>query len=364
MHSTCLRPILFRLGAERAHHAGIALARALGPLAPLLRPAFAAGTPRLRRRLWGLRFDHPLGLAAGFDKDAEAVPGLAALGFSHVEVGTITALAQPGNPTPRVFRLPADRAVINRMGFNNGGAEAAGRRLAALRQGRGPGCVLGVNLGKSKVVELDAALDDYRASVQRLGALADYVVINVSSPNTPGLRDLQSETRLRPLLEGVRAELDRVAPGRPLLLKIAPDLADAGIDAAVDAAVESRLDGLICTNTTIGRGGLSTSPAEVAALGAGGLSGAPLRQRSTDVLARVARRLRRGPRPLPLIGVGGVDNPAAAWEKICHGADLVQLYTGLIYEGPGLVARCCRHLDGRCEELGLRSIALAVGRDL
>ncbi|MBN8527004.1 MAG: quinone-dependent dihydroorotate dehydrogenase, partial [Planctomycetes bacterium] len=270
------KPILFQLPPEAAHHATMAmLAAGLGPRVGV--PA----DPRLQVRMGGVVFPHPVGLAAGLDKDAEAVAGFARLGFSHVEVGTVTARPQPGNPKPRVYRLPRDAALINRFGFNNRGAAAMARRLAAL--GRPP-CVLGVNLGKSKIVPNDQALDDYRASVRLLGARGDYVVVNVSSPNTPGLRDLQAEDVLRALLAGVRAELDQVAPDKPLLVKIAPDLADAGIDAAVDAAMEARCDGLICTNTTIQRGGLSYDEQWVAERGAGGLSGSPVRARSTAVL--------------------------------------------------------------------------------
>lgn len=351
------KPILFQLPPETAHHATVAmLAAGLGPRVRI--PA----DPRLQVSLGGVAFPHPVGLAAGLDKDAEAVAGFARLGFSHVEVGTVTARPQPGNPKPRAFRLPRDAALINRFGFNNRGAAAMARRLAAL--GRPP-CVLGVNLGKSKIVPNERALDDYRASVRLLGAHGDYVVVNVSSPNTPGLRDLQAEGVLRELLAGVRGELDAVAPGRPLLVKIAPDLADAGIDAAVDAALESRCDGLICTNTTIQRGGLSYDEQWVSERGAGGLSGAPVRARSTAVLARVARRLRALGRPeVPLVGVGGVDSAEAAWEKIGHGATLVQVYTGLIMRGPWLVRRIVAGLAERLDRHRLPSIAAAVGREL
>jgi dihydroorotate dehydrogenase len=347
------KPVLFQLPPETAHHATVAmLAAGLGPRVAL--PA----DPRLRMRLGSLDFAHPVGLAAGMDKEAEAVRGFARLGFSHVEVGTVTARPQPGNPKPRCFRLPADGGLINRFGFNNRGAAAMARRLDAL--GARP-CVLGVNLGKSKIVANDQALDDYRASIRLLGARGDYVVINVSSPNTPGLRDLQAEGVLVELLRGVRAELDLVAPGKPLLVKIAPDLADAGIDAAVDAALEARLDGIICTNTTIGRSGLSYDAQWVAERGAGGLSGSPVRARSTAVLARVARRLDRR---LPLIGVGGIDSAEAAWEKIGHGACLVQVYTGLIMKGPWLVRTIVDGLIERLDRHRIATLADAVGREL
>ncbi len=347
------KPLIFQLPPETAHHATVTMLGAgLGP-----RVAIPAD-PRLRVRLGSLEFAHPVGLAAGLDKDAEAVRGFARLGFSHVEVGTVTARPQPGNPKPRAFRLPRDGALINRFGFNNHGAAAMAHRLDAL--GPRP-CVLGINLGKSKIVPNDQALDDYRASVRLLGARGDYVVVNVSSPNTPGLRDLQAEGVLRTLLTGIRAELDAVAPGKPLLVKIAPDLADAGIDAAVDAALEARLDGMICTNTTISRSNLSYDDQWVAERGAGGLSGAPMRGRSTEVLARVARRLAGR---LPLVGVGGIDSAEAAWEKIGHGATLVQVYTGLIMRGPWLVRTIIDGLRERLDRHRIGSLAEAVGREL
>jgi dihydroorotate dehydrogenase len=322
--------------------------------------------PALAVRRWGLSFTSPVGLAAGLDKNGVAIDALAACGFSHVEIGTVTGQAQPGNPRPRLFRLVDDRAVINRMGFNNHGAATVAARLAARYTTRRPACVLGINLGKSKVVDLGAALADYEVSVRALGALADYVVVNVSSPNTPGLRDLQGEAHLRPLLAGVRTALDAVAPQRPLLLKIAPDLSDEGIDAAVDVALETGCNGLIATNTTITRGGLRTTPARVGAIGAGGLSGAPLRLRSTAVLARVARRVLAQPSThhVPVVGVGGVDSADAAWEKLVHGASLVQVYSALVYHGPALVGRINRGLVGLLEQHGLRSIDDAVGRAL
>ena len=360
-YTDLLRPLLFHLDPEVAHELMLAGLAHAEPFTGLLRRRFAWTHPSLAQRLWGLDFNGPIGLAAGLDKNGIGIPALAACGFSHVEIGTVTSLAQPGNPRPRLFRLPGDRAVINRMGFNNDGAITVAARLSARFASTRPPCVLGINLGKSKVVELERALDDYRASVQALGKLADYVVVNVSSPNTPGLRDLQGEAFLRPLLAGVRAELDACAPNRPLLLKIAPDLADPGIDAAVDVALETRCDGLIATNTTIGRDGLTTPAWRIAAIGAGGLSGSPLRARATAVLARVARRIAGR---VPVIGVGGVDSADAAWEKICHGASLVQVYSALVYQGPGLVGRINRGLAARLAHHGIDRIADAVGRTL
>lgn len=348
-----LRPLLFQLPPETAHRAALAvLARGWVPLRP------PAADPRLAIRLGPLALAHPLGLAAGMDKDGEAIRGFAALGFSHIEVGTVTARPQPGNPRPRCFRLPDDGALINRFGFNNRGAAALAARLDRLR--RRP-CVVGVNLGKSKVVPNERALEDYRGALAAIGTRADYLVINVSSPNTPGLRDLQAEQALRRLLAGLAAARDELAPGVPLWLKIAPDLADAAIDAACDAALELGLDGLVCTNTTVARTGLRADARRVAELGGGGLSGRPLAERSTAVLARAARRLAGR---LPLIGVGGVADAEGAWRKITHGASLVQVYTGLIMRGPGLVGEILAGLAERLERLGLPSLAAAVGRDL
>lgn len=357
-----LKPLLFRLDPERAHEWTIAGARTFvrGPLRALTAARHRVTDPRLAQRLCGLDFANPVGLAAGLDKNGVAIDAFAAYGFSHVEIGTVTGRAQPGNDRPRLFRLPADHAVINRMGFNNRGADEVAARLSKRYARRRPRCVLGINLGKSKVVDLGAALDDYRASVVRLAPIADYVVVNVSSPNTPGLRDLQAESALRPLLAGVRAAVDAACPGahRPLMLKIAPDLSDDGIDAAVDVALETGCDALIATNTTIGRAGLATPAERITACGAGGLSGAPVRARSTAVVARVARRLAGR---MPVIGVGGVDSADAAWEKIRHGASLVQVYTGLIYQGPGLVRRINRGLLALLDQHRLQRLTDAIG---
>ena len=280
-------------------------------------------------RALGLSFPGPVGLAAGFDKDARGTRGLAALGFGFVEVGTVTARAQPGNPRPRMFRLTADRALVNRMGFNNAGAAAAAARLARARGGP----VVGVNIGKTRAVPDADAAADYAASARAVAAVAGYVVVNVSSPNTPGLRDLQAADRLRPVLVAVRSALDAAVPGRrvPLLVKIAPDLADADVDAVADLALELGLDGIIATNTTVSRDGLASPAAEVAAAGAGGLSGPPLRARSLAVLRRL--HARAGDR-LVLIAVGGIETPDDAWERLQAGATLVQAYTAFVYGGP------------------------------
>ena len=365
-----VRPLLFSLSAESAHTLTVEGLRLLSPLGGAARALAGKDDPRLHQALFGLEFSNPIGLAAGLDKNGVAIDGFAALGFSHVEIGTITALAQPGNERPRLFRLIDDRAVVNRMGFNNRGAVEVAARLSArpsARRAPHPPCVLGVNIGKSKVVELPRAVDDYVASARALSGIADYVVVNVSSPNTPGLRDLQAETSLGPLLSAVRRALDDASPPReghrrkPLLVKLAPDLADESLDAAVDVALSTGCDGIIATNTTLSREGLVASAARVSACGGGGLSGAPLRARSTAVLARIARRLDGR---MTLVGVGGVDSAEAAWEKIAHGASLVQLYTGLVYEGPGLVGRIRRGLLERLQAHRLSSIADAVGRSL
>jgi dihydroorotate dehydrogenase len=367
-YGSLLRPLLFHLDPEVAHHLMLgALARAR-PLAGLIGRLHPPADARLEQRLWGLRFAGPAGLAAGLDKNGVAIDALASCGFSHVEVGTVTGRAQPGNPRPRLFRLPGDQAIINRMGFNNEGAEAVAGRLRQQYSVARPSCVLGINIGKSKLVDNAQALDDYRISIAALARHADYLVINVSSPNTPGLRDLQAEAALRPLLAGVRACLDQTldAPGMParrvpLLLKIAPDLDDAGIDACVEVALECGCDGIIATNTTITRRGLSAGPRTIDGIGAGGLSGAPLRARALAVLARVARRVARR---VPVIGVGGIDSAQAAWDRISSGASLVQLYSALIYRGPALIEEINRGLIDRLELAGLGSIGAAVGRNL
>ena len=344
MYRLLYRIVLRRVPAEAAHLAAFALIRVFGRIARvpgaawLLRRWLGPRDPVLRVRALGLEFPGPLGLAAGFDKDARGTRGLAALGFGFVEVGTVTARAQPGNPRPRMFRLTADRALVNRMGFNNEGAAAAAARLGRIRgrrSGRGP--VVGVNIGKTRAAPDADAAADYAASARAVAAVADYVVVNVSSPNTPGLRDLQAADRLRPVLVAVRAALDAaVSGGRsnrrvPLLVKIAPDLADADVDAIADLALELGLDGIIATNTTVSRDGLASPPAEVAAAGAGGLSGPPLRARALGVLTRL--RERSGDR-LVLIAAGGIETPDDAWERLRAGATLVQAYTGFVYGGP------------------------------
>jgi dihydroorotate dehydrogenase len=364
--------VLRRLPAEATHRVSFAVLRALVAVpgvARVMRWLFAPRAPELAVRAFGRALPGPLGLAAGFDKDAKGVRALLALGFGFVEVGTVTAEPQPGNPTPRLFRLPRDRALINRMGFNNDGAQAAAHRLARRVPGAGTGTgtgagtgTLGVNIGKTKRVADADAVADFTASAERLAPLADYLVVNVSSPNTPGLRDLQAVDKLRPLLTAVRAACDRASPARrvPLLVKIAPDLADADIDAVADLALALGLDGIIATNTTIARTGLATPEAEVAALGAGGLSGAPVKHRALAVLRRL--RARVGARVL-LVAVGGIETADDAWQRIRAGATLVQAYTGFIYGGPGWPRRVHRELAAKVRAANLRSIEQAIGAD-
>lgn len=320
--------------------------------------------PRLEQTLFGCRFRNPLGLAAGFDKDAVAAAIWHHFGFGFAELGTITWHAQPGNPRPRLFRLAEERAALNRMGFNNQGAAAALRTLER-QQLPAPGAqrpaVLGINLGKSKLTPLEQAPDDYAASLELLAPQADYAVINVSSPNTPGLRDLQDEVLLRRLVERLR----RLPACPPLLVKIAPDLEDDAIDAIARMAYEEGLAGVIAVNTSLNRLGLEqrrlVQTGRCLAEEPGGLSGAPLRGRALEVLRRL--RATAGP-ALPLIGVGGIDSPEAAWERIAAGASLIQLYTGWIYAGPALVPCILEGLARQLERHGLPHIGQAVGSGL
>ncbi|MCS5693704.1 quinone-dependent dihydroorotate dehydrogenase [Cyanobium sp. FGCU-6] len=319
--------------------------------------------PRLEQTLFGCRFANPVGLAAGFDKNGVAAAVWDRFGFGFAELGTVTWYRQGGNPRPRLFRLAAERAALNRMGFNNDGAEAMRRCLE--RQSLPPAgqrpAVLGINLGKSKLTPLERAPDDYASSLELLAPLADYAVVNVSSPNTPGLRDLQDETLLRRLVERLR----RLPGCPPLLVKIAPDLEDDAIDAIARLAYEEGLAGVIAVNTSIDRLGLAerrlTQTGRALAEEAGGLSGRPLRRRALEVLRRL--RATAGP-ALPLIGVGGIDSPETAWERIAAGASLVQLYTGWIYEGPDLVPAILEGLGRQLQFHGLASITDAVGTGL
>jgi dihydroorotate dehydrogenase len=343
VYKALIRPLLYLLPAETAHHLAFGCLRWLawipGMLA-LLRTAFHRSPATSRVQALGLDFPNPIGLAAGFDKDAVAYEALGAMGFGFVEVGTLTGQPQPGNPKPRLFRLPKDRALVNRMGFNNRGSAAAVARLQRPHR-----TIVGVNIGKSKVVPEDEAIGDYVASAKRVGPHADYLVVNVSSPNTPGLRNLQATEKLRPLLAAVREALNEVSPARrvPLLVKIAPDLADQDVDAVAQLVTELGLDGIIATNTTISRDGLASTADDVERCGPGGLSGPPLRERSLEVLNRLRTKL--GP-DLVLISVGGIETPEQARERLEAGATLVQVYTSFVYEGPFLPSRLARGIAG------------------
>lgn len=319
--------VLRRLDPETAHHLGMVVIRvaAVPPFSWIAR-ALTRPAPQLRTEALGLVFDSPFGVAAGFDKNAVGALGLHALGFGHIEVGTVTAIPQDGNPKPRLFRLPADRALINRMGFNNEGAAVVARRLARMgRRSNRP--VLGANIGKSRIVDVADATADYVASTRLVAPVADYLVVNVSSPNTPGLRGLQAVETLRPLLSAVKD----AAGGTPLLVKIAPDLTDDEIDGISALAVDTGLAGIVATNTTIARTGLTTDAAHVEAMGAGGLSGAPLRERSLEVLRRVRAAV---PADFCVIAAGGVETAADVRERLAAGADLVQGYSAFVYRGP------------------------------
>lgn len=362
LYRSILRPVLFRLPPEAAHEMALRFCeKGLHPnkLRKLLSRRFES-EPFNDLKRFGLTFRNPVGLAAGFDKNGVAAEGLAALGFGFIEAGTVTNLPQPGNPRPRLFRLATDRALINRMGFNNDGARKVAENLRLHR----PACVLGINIGKSRAVAVEEATADYLASFESVYSVADYVAVNVSSPNTPGLRQLQHADALYALLQALQERnraLALMEGGRkplPLLVKIAPDLQEQELEATVDAAGRAEVAGIIATNTTTSRTGLSSSREVVEACGEGGLSGAPLRARSTEVVASLYN-LTRG--RIPIIGVGGIFSAADAWEKICAGASMVQIYTGFIYEGLGIVRAINEGLHQRLVEQGFRSLDEAVG---
>jgi len=344
LYEQVVRRFLFQMEAERAHESAVDAMSLLGHLTPVCRLMEAAnGLSPARFRpveAFGLQFPNAVGLAAGFDKNARAWPAAAALGFGHVEIGTVTALAQPGNPSPRMFRYPAQEAVINRMGFNNEGAQRVSERLARQPLPGRRRIPLGVNLGKSKAALLERAVEDYLVSFEKLAEFADYLVLNVSSPNTPDLRKLQDESRLRELLGAVSAANRARGEGRrPLLLKIAPDLSYQQIDRVLAVITEFSLDGIIATNTTLARPGPFATVDQT-----GGLSGSPLRRHSTQIISYLAKTT--GGR-LPIIGVGGITDAASAGEKLDAGATLVQIYSGMIFRGPFFAAALARGLADR-----------------
>lgn len=327
-----LKPILFQFDPEKIHHAvtsGLRLIHKVWGVPKLLKNEFVINDPRLEKTVFGLKFKNPVGLAAGFDKNAELVDELAALGFGFIEVGTVTPLPQSGNEKPRMFRLPEDEALINRMGFNNEGVDVVAARLKYVKR---DGLIIGGNIGKNKMTPNEDAVSDYIKCFDKLFDVVDYFVVNVSSPNTPGLRELQEKEPLKNILETLQSRNEKSGTSRPILLKIAPDLTDPQLDDIIEIVNETGIAGVIATNTTIVREGLRSNMRNES----GGLSGKPLTRRSTEVIRYLCEKSNRS---FPVIGVGGIHSPEDAVEKLQAGASLVQVYTGFIYEGPGLVRR-------------------------
>lgn len=340
MYKNVIRPLLFLIGPEKVHHLVFRILHIKGKVPgfqSLLKAMFRYQHPKLEKEIFGLLFKNPVGLAAGFDKDAKLIDELACFGFGFIEIGTLTPKAQPGNDKPRLFRLPEDQALINRMGFNNGGAFAAVERLKK----RKSDVIVGGNIGKNKITPNENAFDDYAQCFETLYDYVDYFVVNVSSPNTPGLRELQEKEPLKKLMQHVIG-LSKAKPVyKPVLLKIAPDLTPTQLDDIVEILIQTSTDGVIATNTTISREGLETPLSEIEKIGNGGLSGKPLTKRSTEIIIYLRSKLGRS---FPIIGVGGIMTPNDAIEKLEAGADLVQLYTGFIYEGPGIVSKINKQL--------------------
>ncbi len=335
-----IRSILFKIDPEAVHHMvmkNLRRAYAIPFLRALVRRMYSVQHPSLQRTLWGITFPNPVGLGAGFDKDAKYTDALACLGFGFVEIGTVTPKGQPGNPQPRLFRLPADKALINRMGFNNEGAKAAAQRLKHRKEK----LVIGGNIGKNKDTPNENALSDYEICFRDLYDVVDYFVVNVSSPNTPGLRALQDKEPLMAILNRLMALNKELGNPKPLLLKIAPDLTNEQLDDIVEIVGTTGIQGLVATNTTIDRSKLTTPAAEVENIGAGGLSGQPVKNRSTEVIRYITRK---SGGKIPIIAVGGIFTAADAKEKLDAGASLVQIYTGFVYEGPAAVSNICKGL--------------------
>lgn len=339
-----IRPLLFLIEPEKIHHIVffvLSLKSKIPGFKGLLKLLYGSSDPRLSRTILGLTFNNPVGLAAGFDKDAKLIDELACLGFGFIEIGTVTPRPQLGNDKPRLFRLPKDKALINRMGFNNGGVLKAAEKLKS----RKSTVIVGGNIGKNKMTPIEKASDDYAQCYEQLYPYVDYFVINVSSPNTPGLRDLQEKEPLRKLLFSVK-ELDKTKPKqKPILLKIAPDLSNTQLDDIVTIVSETKTDGIIATNTTISRDNLLTPAEELKRIGPGGLSGGPLTDRSTEVIGYLREKLGSD---YPIIAVGGIMSPEDAVDKLKAGADLVQIYTGFIYEGPSIVKRINNKILAEC----------------
>jgi dihydroorotate dehydrogenase len=333
MYTLLIRPLLFLFDPERVHHFTFSVLKMKGKVPgvkQLFRLLFSYEHPALERTVFNIKFKNPVGLAAGFDKDAKLIDELSTFGFGFIEIGTLTPKAQPGNDKPRLFRLPQDHAIINRMGFNNGGVAEAVQRLSN-RKSR---VIVGGNIGKNKSTPNEEALNDYALCFEALYEYVDYFVVNVSSPNTPGLRELQEKEPLRKLLAYVK-ELSAAKPvAKPILLKIAPDLTTSQLDDVIDILKETKTDGIIATNTTVSREGLTTSKATVESIGAGGLSGKPLTARSTEVISYLREKLGVG---YPIVAVGGIMSAQDAIDKLNAGADLIQVYTGFVYEGPAFV---------------------------
>ena len=333
MYKHLLKPVLFRISPEKAHRVMFGFLKVVYRIPYVksgFRAAFQIRHKSLEREVFGIRFKNPVGLAAGFDKNAELFNAFSCMGFGFVEIGTVTPKAQPGNPKPRLFRLPADDALINRMGFNNDGLEKVVRRL----KGRVTSVIIGGNIGKNKSTPNAEATGDYVAGVMELYYVVDYFVINVSSPNTEGLRELQDREPLKRILVAVKDAMAEKLRQKPILLKIAPDLSDKQLDDVIEIVLETGVDGIIATNTTISRAELRTPARELESIGAGGLSGKPLRSRSTEVIRYIHQKTKGR---IPIIGVGGIHSAEDALEKLHAGASLVQVYTGLVYRGPALI---------------------------
>ena len=335
-----IRKVLFTIDPEQVHYwvmKRLVFLYKIPITRKWLKNAYSITDVRLERKLWGITFPNPVGLAAGFDKYARFIDPLACLGFGCIEIGTVTPLAQPGNDKPRLFRLPADKALINRMGFNNSGAAHATARLKEVK-GK---VIVGGNIGKNKVTPNEQAADDYEKCFRELYDHVDYFVVNVSSPNTPGLRELQDKEPLTALLNRLQVLNLQLGKGKPILLKIAPDLTNEQLDDIIDIVRTTRLAGIVATNTTIDRSGLNTPATEVEAIGAGGLSGMPVGKRNTAVVRYIHTRSNG---QIPIIAVGGIFTAADALEKLKAGASLVQVYTGFIYEGPAIARKICEGL--------------------
>ncbi len=342
MYKHLIRPFLFLFAPEAIHHFTfrfLKLIHYLPGVGLVLRNSYTVKSEKLKRTLFGVTFDNPVGLAAGFDKDAKLTDELASFGFGFIEIGTLTPKAQPGNEQPRLFRLPMDQALINRMGFNNGGVEEAVVRLRK----RKSKIIIGGNIGKNKVTPNEKAFEDYAICLNALQPHVDYFVVNVSSPNTPGLRELQEKEPLKQLMLHVKTLSNNSASPKPVLLKIAPDLTNSQLDDVVEVLQTTKADGVIATNTTISREGLNTPAETLTAIGNGGLSGKPLTNRSNEVISYLRAKLGKD---FPIIGVGGIMTADDALDKLKAGADLVQLYTGFVYEGPGLVKEICERMVG------------------